>query len=358
MSTSDVTREGIRGARPGREAMGANQTAPTVIADGLSIERDQRDQRGQRGQRRKAERAMVPKAEFRSYYGRPVLKPPTWKALDIAGYLFLGGLAGASSTIAAGAELTGRGRLAKHGKIGALAAISLGAVGLVHDLGRPSRFANMLRVLKPTSPMSVGSWLLSAYAPAAGVAALTSVFGRFTGLGRAATCGAGFLGPAVASYTAVLISDTAAPAWHDAYQEMPFIFVGSAATAAGGLGLLTAPVREAGPAARAALLGAGVETAGLHIMKRRIGLAAETYDQGRAGALMKAAEALTAVGAAATVVGRAGRRSRAASAIGGAALMAASVCTRFGIFEAGRASTEDPKYTVVPQRERIDQAPR
>jgi hypothetical protein len=35
--------------------------------------------------------------EFTSYYGRPILKAPTWKAADIAGYLFTGGLAGASS---------------------------------------------------------------------------------------------------------------------------------------------------------------------------------------------------------------------------------------------------------------------
>ena len=33
--------------------------------------------------------------------------------------------------------------------------------------------------------------------------------------------------------------------------------------------------------------------------------------------------------------------------------MAASVLTRFGIFEAGLASAKDPKYVVVPQRERL-----
>ena len=34
-------------------------------------------------------------------------------------------------------------------------------------------------------------------------------------------------------------------------------------------------------------------------------------------------------------------------------MMAASALTRFGIFEAGRASARDPKYTVGPQRERL-----
>ncbi len=115
---------------------------------------------------------MVPEAEFSSYYGRPVVKEPTWAPLDIAGYLFLGGLAGASSTLAAGAQLSGRPGLARPLKLGAVGAISLSLVALVHDLGRPARFLNMLRVFKPTSPMSVGVWILSAYAPAAGAAAL------------------------------------------------------------------------------------------------------------------------------------------------------------------------------------------
>ncbi len=46
--------------------------------------------------------------------------------------------------------------------------ISLSFVALVHDLGKPSRFVNMLRVAKPTSPMSVGTWILSVYGPVAG----------------------------------------------------------------------------------------------------------------------------------------------------------------------------------------------
>ena len=33
--------------------------------------------------------------------------------------------------------------------------------------------------------------------------------------------------------------------------------------------------------------------------------------------------------------------------------MAGSACTRFGVFEAGQASARDPRYTVVPQRERL-----
>ena len=98
------------------------------------------------------EKQLVPEAEFSSYYGRPVVKETVWGP-DIPSYLFLGGLAGASSGLAAAAHLTGRPELARAAKAGAAGAISLSMVALVHDLGRPSRFINMLRVLKVTSPM-------------------------------------------------------------------------------------------------------------------------------------------------------------------------------------------------------------
>ena len=175
---------------------------------------------------------MVPDAEFTSYYGRPVIKEPVWKAADIAGYLFLGGLAGASSVLAAGAQLSGHRQLARVGKLGALGAISLSAVALVHDLGRPERFANMLRVFKPSSPLSVGSWLLAGYGPMVGAAAVSEVTGLLPGAGLAATLGAGLLGPGVATYSAALICDPAVPAWHAGYREMPYVFAGSAASAA------------------------------------------------------------------------------------------------------------------------------
>lgn len=293
-----------------------------------------------------------PEPEFTSYYGRPILKEPTWKAPDIAGYLFAGGLAGASSGLAAGAALTGRPALARVSRLGAVVAISASLGALVHDLGRPARFVNMLRVAKWTSPMSMGSWLLSGYAPLSVVAAFSDVTGRLPRIGRASGLGAAVLGTGVASYTAVLIADTAVPAWHEVWRELPFLFVGSAASAAGGLGLLAAPVAQTGPAQRLALGGAALELGMTEVMTRKAGLVAETFGQDRAGALMRAAKVATVAGAVGAAV--LGRRSRWGSAASGAALLAGSALTRFGIFEAGRASTLDPKYVVLPQRERAD----
>lgn len=334
MSSEQMTRDGLVGDRPAREAV--SDLSPSGPP--------------RRG-RRSAERSMVPRPTFRSYYGEPIINPPRWEALNIAGYLFLGGLAGASSVIAGGAELTGRPVLARAGKVAALAAIGGSAAALVKDLGRPARFGNMLRTVKPTSPMSIGSWLLAAYGPLAGAAAAAAVTGWFPRLGRAATAGAALTGPAVAAYTGVLLADTAVPAWHEAHRQLPFTFIGSAAAAAGGLGMIVAPVAEAGPARRAALFGAVVETVSSSAAERGMGIVAQAYQQGRAGTLLRAAKALTVAGA----LGGAlfGGRSRTAAALSGAALLAGSVCTRFGIFEAGMASARDPKYTVVPQRERL-----
>jgi hypothetical protein len=89
--------------------------------------------------RGRGEHLMVPRADFRSYYGRPVIKKPTWTARDVASYLFLGGTAGASSTLAAAAHLTGRRQLGRAAKVCATAAIGGSLYALIHDLGRPGR---------------------------------------------------------------------------------------------------------------------------------------------------------------------------------------------------------------------------
>ena len=295
------------------------------------------------------EQRMVPEPEFTSYYGRPILKRPVWKQPDVPLYLFLGGLAGASALLAEGAAITGRRELERVARIAAAAGSSLGTGALMHDLGKPTRFLNMLRVFKVTSPLSVGSWILAPFSGLAGAAAASELTGRLPATGRAAGVGAGVLGPALATYTAALIADTAVPAWHEAHRELPFVFAGSGATAAGGLAMIAAPVDEAGPARRMAVAGAALEL----VSSRRIegmGLVSEPYRTGRPGRMLRAGQALTTAGLVLTPFAR---RSRIVSAVAGASFVAASALTRFGIFGAGLESARDPKYTVVPQRERL-----
>lgn len=309
------------------------------------------------------ERVMVPRAQFRSYYGRPVLKPPVWKH-DIPAYLFTGGLAAGSALLAGGAQWSGLPDLRRAGRVGALAALGASTYFLVNDLGRPERFHHMLRIAKPTSPMSMGTWILAAFGPPVGVAAVSEVAGLLPrhgplGLARrvlpALGAGSGYaaaaVAPALATYTAVLLADTAVPAWHEAYPELPFVFAGSALASAAGVGLLGAPVAQSAPARRLALTGAAVELAAARTIETRLGLLSEPYHTGHAGRLLRAGRNLTAAGVAGALLAR---RSRLAAAISGAALLVAAALTRFGIYEGGVASAKDPKYTVVPQRERLD----
>ncbi len=299
----------------------------------------------------RGEASMVPDVEFESYYGRQILKTPTWKTPDVPLYLFLGGLAGASALLAEGAALTGRPELERVARLAAAGGAAGGTVALVHDLGRPERFLHMLRVIKPTSPLSVGSFVLAPFSGLSAMAAASLVTGRLPRLGRLAGLGAAALGPALATYTGALIANTAVPAWHEAHRELPFVFAGSGATAAGGLAMVFTPLAQAGPARRMAVAGAALEIVAAESLVKRLGMVGEPYRQGRSGKLISTARTMTAVAAGVTLL--AGRRSRTASVLAGATCVAASVLTRFGIFEAGLASAKDPKYVVVPQRERL-----
>ena len=309
---------------------------------------------------------MVPDAVFTSYYGRPVVKASPWEA-DIPAYLFMGGVAAGASLLAAGADLSGRTSLQRIGRYGALTAISISFAALVHDLGKPLRFINMLRVAKPTSPMSVGTWILVGYGPLAGLAGVGELarsvpipakYGKLRLLAkllawsaRPAGIASVALAPAVAAYTAVLLTDTATPTWHEARHHLPFVFVGSAAAASGGLGMIGASLTDAGPARRLAVGGAALELVAEHLMEPAMGITAEPLHQGTPGKLMRASKIFTVLGAVGAATGAS--RSRIVAAVSGVCLLAGSACTRFGVFEAGQASARDPKYTVVPQRERV-----
>lgn len=312
--------------------------------------------------RRGGEELVVAPARFSSYYGRPIVKPPVWR-WDIPAYLFTGGLAAGSSLLAAGGQLTGRPALRRAGRLTALAALGASTYFLIHDLGRPERFHHMLRVAKPTSPMSTGTWILTAYGPAAAVAAVAEAApwlpergvlrpGRrlLPPAGHAAGLLAAVTAPALATYTGVLLANTAVPSWHEAYPQLPVVFAGSALASGAGVGLLAAPRDQAGPARRLAVAGAALELWGTHRLETRLGLLSEPYRAGTPGRLLRAARALTVAGLAGAL---AGRRSRVTSALAGAALLAGSAALRFGVFHAGVASARDPKYTVLPQRDRL-----
>ncbi len=293
----------------------------------------------------------VSEEEVRNYYGRAVLKEPVW-TWEIPWYFFFGGLAGASADLALIARLAGNDRLARRALLVSLGGATVSPVLLISDLGRPERFLNMLRVVKPTSPMSVGTWVLSGFGPAAGVAAGSDVLGIFPRLGRACEVLSALLGPALATYTAVLVTDTSVPVWHEARRELPLLFAASSAASAGAAAAILAPVEEAGPARRLALGGALMELGIAELMKRRLGdFLAEPYEAGEAGRFDRLSKVCSGAGAA--VMALAGHRRRSAALVGGALVLAGAVLERWSVFRAGFQSARDPKYTVMPQRERL-----
>lgn len=293
---------------------------------------------------------MVDDVEFTSYYGRQIVKTPVWKSPDVPLYLFLGGAGGSSAILGALADLTDRPKLTRVARYTAGAGSILSVVALVHDLGRPERFLHMLRVFKPTSPLSVGTYILSPFSAAAGATAAVELLGWFPRLKRFGGVVAAIFGGPLASYTGVLLGNTAVPSWHEFGQRLPYVFGGSAMAAGGGICMALAPLDESEPARKMAIIGAGIELVAIRGVEESGSILSEPFHEGRPGTFMRAAKACTSTGLGVAVVAGRWRAGRVAS---GVLLAAGSLLTRFGVFEAGIASTKDPKYVVVPQRERM-----
>ncbi len=294
---------------------------------------------------------MVAPAEPRSYYGLPVIATPVWKP-EVPWYFFAGGMAGAAAPLAAIARAAGNEPLARRASAIALAGTVVSPILLIADLGRPERFHHMLRVVKPSSPMNVGSWVLSAFGAASTAAAAWQLLDvPPQAVGAPAAAAAALLGPVLSTYTAVLIANTAVPAWHEARRELPFVFAGSSLASAGGACLMLTDPRDAAPARAMAVAGALVELAADERMRRRLDpVVQSSYETGPARPLHLAARAC-AVGGACLAAGLGGR-SRAAAIGAGAALVAGSALQRWAVFKAGIASSRDPAQTVAPQRAR------
>lgn len=289
--------------------------------------------------------------EMRSYYGRPIIKEPTW-TWEVPTYLFTGGLAGASAVLSSAAQVAGNEKLARTALYVGAAADLVSPALLISDLGRPERFHHMLRVAKVTSPMNLGSWVLLVSGGASTTAAALQLLGRLRRLRIAASIISTLAGPPLATYTGVLVADTAVPVWHDGRRELPWIFGASAAASSGAAASMFVHPRDAAPARRVALAGVLAEGALMQAMERRLGTIGEVYHQGPAGKLSWAAKGLAIAGTA-LLAGR-GRESRASAVAGGALVCAGELCLRWAVFKAGFQSARNPKYVVESQRQRIE----
>jgi hypothetical protein len=156
------------------------------------------------------------------YAARPVTKPPDWHGL-VAWDMLLNNLTtGLFLTAALGELLVPEvfRPVATAAYPIALVLLLADLACLVLDLGDPLRFHHMLRVFKPTSPMSLGTWCLTVYSLPLTVAAALSVWpagGPALEWARKAALLLGVL-PALGSavYKGVLLSTNAQPGWRDA----------------------------------------------------------------------------------------------------------------------------------------------
>ena len=292
---------------------------------------------------------------IQSYHGQPVIKQPVWSS-EIPCYFFTGGLAGASAGLAYLSGLRGNDTLARRAWAMAMLGIGASPPLLIADLGRPLRFINMLRMVKVTSPMSVGSWILTASGATTTLAAANAWTGLFPRAASFARPAAAAFGLPLSTYTAALIADTAVPVWHQARGLLPVVYGSGAALSAGGAAVAVTPPAHAAPARRLAIGAALIEIGAKELMHYRLGEHGEPYKRGAAARLGRFSRACTLGGAA--LLYRRGARSRPAAIAAGALLCAGALSARFSTFKAGFQSTADPKYAVGPQRAGIDRGER
>jgi hypothetical protein len=154
---------------------------------------------------------------------------------------------------------------------------------------------------------------------------------------------------------------------------MPFLFAGGAAASAGAAAVVLTPPEDAGPARRLAIGGALLELGSSEVMKRRLGEANKPYQEGEVKLLDRLASGLSL--GSLLLIGGLGRRRRWAAMLGGASLLAGSLCERLAIYRAGfhsarqttgegpegplpKDAVEPPAPAAVMQPERAEPAPR
>ena len=283
------------------------------------------------------------------YYGIPLLKEPAW-TWEIPLYFFVGGAAGASAVVGAIASYTGADRkIVRDARWIAAAGSVLSPALLIADLGRPSRFLNMLRVFKPQSPMSVGVWTMMGFSAGASAAAFAQLLSDRYGpsfpvrvLERAGEAACLAFGLPFSNYTGVLIGATAIPAWNCNAADLPIHFGMSGLSAA--VGLLELMGNRRSRALEMLGLGAALFECweGLRI-EARSNPALEPLKHGTSGGITRLGGLLSGPLPAALRLLHllAGRRSRTLRDAAAISAIAGSLLTRIAWIHAGHVSARD-----------------
>jgi formate-dependent nitrite reductase membrane component NrfD len=285
----------------------------------------------------------------------PVVHEPVW-TWEVPAYFWIGGMAAGSSFIALACDLAGDEKSARIARATALAVVMPAPALLIMDLGRPARFLNMLRIIKPRSPMSLGAWCLVAFSGAATTAVGLDVLGRR----RAAKVVGGVnavLGGYLGSYTGILLATTAVPLWarSRAFLGPIFVCTGAATGAALNRLVLVAAGLPDGHPTRDALgrVETGAMTAELLLSvvnERRLGELARGLEVGRPGKQFKAAKWLVRTGLALRFVRN--RTGRPAHDVASILYLLAGLLFRFAWVGAGKLSARDDESVARMARGR------
>jgi hypothetical protein len=269
-----------------------------------------------------------------NYYDLPLLKKPVW-TWEVPVYFFVGGAAGASAMIGLAAQLSDADkRLIRDARWIAAIGANLSAPLLIADLGRPSRFLNMLRVFKPQSPMSVGAWLLAGFGGASTAAIVLPR--RFA---DAAAVASATLGLGMATYTGVLLGATSIPVWSKHVALLPMHFAASAAGSA--VSILEWRGHRHDALNAIGLTAAFFETITGARIEMTDDIESRPLRQGRTGTITRIGGVLS--GPVPFLLRLLGSRSKKTRRLAAASTIAGSLLTRMAWVGAGRASARDAR---------------
>ena len=289
-----------------------------------------------------------------TYYDRPVIKKSVW-SWSIPLYYYVGGATGAAMALGGAATLLNRDELSdlvSRSRWIGVSGGTLSAALLIYDLGKPLRFLNMLRVFRPTSPMSMGSWILVSFSGSAFVS-VVSEFGPawMRDLGDTVAVIAGVLGLGLAGYTGVLVAHTTVPLWQRPHRLLPPLFLASGITGAASLfDILGGNRSEQKAVSVFGAAGKAAEIGFAHWIEKSVASvpeAARPFEEGLSGFVWKAAKFLTVASLVLSLIPNRNRGVRQAAGVLGTL---GSLCTRFGIHYAGQKSALNPRATFHQQR--------